>query len=59
MNLKSMNLNIPKGVLTGDDVQNVFKLAKRPSTRVNTRRAIPRTCKVSKLLWLITLSIIT
>ena len=23
-----MNLNIPKGVLTGDDVQNVFKLAK-------------------------------
>ena len=26
-----MNLNIPKGVLTGDDVQNVFKLAKEKS----------------------------
>mgnify|MGYP001148870681 FL=1 len=26
-----MNLNIPKGVLTGDDVQKVFKLAKEKS----------------------------
>ena len=26
-----MNLNIPEGVLTGDDVQNVFKLAKEKS----------------------------